>query len=78
MGEARHNNHHAWPDSARMGVYRGQSNWGFAFIRRLERTGLAWDVQTPETLPERAGLRAIGAGDGAAHASSLEARPAGG
>jgi fatty-acid desaturase len=59
MGEAWHNNHHAWPGSAKLGLYPGQSDWGFAFIRRLERMGLAWDVRTPESLPERAGLARI-------------------
>ncbi|MBO9708164.1 MAG: acyl-CoA desaturase [Caulobacter sp.] len=56
MGEAWHNNHHAWPGSAKLGLYPGQADWGFVFIRLLERAGLAWDVRTPETLPERTGL----------------------
>ncbi|TCS10201.1 hypothetical protein EV278_11958 [Caulobacter sp. BK020] len=56
MGEAWHNNHHAWPGSTKLGLYPGQADWGFAFIRLLERLGLAWDVRTPDTLPERAGL----------------------
>ncbi|WP_232476252.1 acyl-CoA desaturase [Flavisphingomonas formosensis] len=56
MGEAWHNNHHAFPGSARIGLYPGQSDWGFAFIRLLERIGLAWNVRTPETMPWRAGL----------------------
>lgn len=59
MGEAWHNNHHAWPGSAKLGLYPGQADWGFAFIRLLERLGLAWDVRTPETLPERAGLARV-------------------
>ena len=50
MGEAWHNNHHAFPGSARIGLYDGQSDWGFAFIKLLERAGLAWNIQTPETL----------------------------
>lgn len=58
MGEAWHNNHHAFPGSARIGLYPGQSDWGYAFIRLLERLGLAWDVQVPETLPQRAELHA--------------------
>ncbi|KRA66434.1 fatty acid desaturase [Caulobacter sp. Root655] len=56
MGEAWHNNHHAWPGSAKLGLYPGQADFGFAFIRLLEWLGLAWDVRTPETLPERDGL----------------------
>jgi stearoyl-CoA desaturase (delta-9 desaturase) len=59
MGEAWHNNHHAFPASARIGLYPGQSDWGYAFIRLLERVGLAWDVQTPETLPDRALLHRV-------------------
>jgi stearoyl-CoA desaturase (delta-9 desaturase) len=57
MGEAWHNNHHAFPGSARLGLYPGQADWGFGFIRFLERLGLAWDVRTPETLPARPSLR---------------------
>lgn len=65
MGEAWHNNHHAWPGSARIGLYPGQSDWGWRFIQLLERLGLAWDVRTPETMgarplepaPQRAAMR---------------------
>jgi fatty-acid desaturase len=53
MGEAWHNNHHAFPGSARIGLYPGQWDLGFDFIRLLERLGLAWDVRTPESSPER-------------------------
>jgi len=53
MGEAWHNNHHAYPGSARIGLYPGQSDWGFRFIQVLERLGLAWDIRTPETMAER-------------------------
>jgi stearoyl-CoA desaturase (delta-9 desaturase) len=50
MGEAWHNNHHAFPGSARIGLYPGQSDWGYAFILMLERLGLVWDVALPEHL----------------------------
>lgn len=53
MGEAWHNNHHAFPGSARMGLYRGQSDPGYRFIRALEGLGLAWNVRLPEHLPHR-------------------------
>lgn len=55
MGEAWHNNHHAYPGSARIGLHPGQSDWGYALITVLERLGLAWDVCLPADLPERAG-----------------------
>jgi fatty-acid desaturase len=58
MGEAWHNNHHAYPGSAKIGFEPGQSDWGFAFVRLMERVGLVWNVQTPETLGLRAELRA--------------------
>lgn len=61
MGEAWHNNHHAWPGSARIGLYRGQADWGWLFIRLLERLGLAWGVRTPERMPPRP-LTAVEAG----------------
>lgn len=50
MGEAWHNNHHAFPGSARIGLYSGQSDWGYAFICLLERAGLAWNIALPEHL----------------------------
>lgn len=53
MGEAWHNNHHAFPGSARLGLYPGQSDWGWRFIQLLQRLGLAWNVQTPETMAGR-------------------------
>lgn len=62
MGESWHNNHHAFPASARHGLYPGQVDPGFTFIRWLERRGLAWNIQTPEVLPPRTGITAVAAG----------------
>lgn len=59
MGEAWHNNHHAYPGSARIGLHPGQSDWGYALIRLLERVDLVWDVRTPETMGHRAALLAV-------------------
>lgn len=56
MGEAWHNNHHAFPRSARIGLYPGQSDWGYHFILLLERLGLAWNILLPATLPHRQAL----------------------
>ena len=47
MGEAWHNNHHAFPGSARIGLYPGQHDWGYVLIRMLERVGLVWSVVLP-------------------------------
>jgi len=50
MGEAWHNNHHAFPGSARIGLYPGQSDWGYRVILALKHLGLVWDVVTPATM----------------------------
>ena len=44
FGESWHNNHHAFPTSAFHGLRRGELDLGGAFIRLLERVGLAWEV----------------------------------
>jgi stearoyl-CoA desaturase (delta-9 desaturase) len=57
LGEAWHNNHHAFPTSARHGLGRWQLDVSAAVIYSLERCGLAWDVvRIP---PERRVARAI-------------------
>ena len=44
FGESWHNNHHAFPTSARHGLGRWQLDPSAVVIRGLEATGLAWDV----------------------------------
>ncbi len=56
MGESWHCNHHAFPSSAKHGLYPGQIDLGFMFIRVLEKMGLAWDIKLPENLPPRPGI----------------------
>lgn len=56
MGESWHNNHHAFPASAKHGLYPGQIDIGFGFVRLLARLGLASDILTPDTLPPRVGI----------------------
>lgn len=53
MGENWHNNHHAYPDSARLGLKPGEWDLGWLVLRGLERAGLAWNLATPEKLPAR-------------------------
>ena len=43
-GEAWHNNHHAFPTSARHGLGRWQLDPGAWLIAVLEHSRLAWDV----------------------------------
>lgn len=47
FGESWHNNHHAFPTSARHGIMRGQLDTSAAVIRLLEKTGLASSVKQP-------------------------------
>ena len=48
-GEGWHNNHHAFPASANFGFSWYQLDPGYAVIRMMEWTGLAWDVRLPST-----------------------------
>jgi stearoyl-CoA desaturase (delta-9 desaturase) len=45
MGEAWHNNHHAFPTSAEHGMRAWELDPSALVIRALEATGLAWDVR---------------------------------
>lgn len=56
MGESWHCNHHAFPASANHGLYPGQIDLGFEFLRLLERLGLATDIQLPSNLPPRSAI----------------------
>jgi len=47
MGECWHNNHHAFPESACMGIEPGQADPGFWLLEQLERAGLVWNVGRP-------------------------------
>ena len=56
MGEAWHNNHHAFPESARMGLKKGQSDPGWWLLCRI---GLVSHLKTPAELtgePKRPAL----------------------
>jgi stearoyl-CoA desaturase (delta-9 desaturase) len=59
MGESWHNNHHAFPASARHGLYPGQIDLGYRFILLLGRLGLASKIQTPQVLPPRSGITPV-------------------
>jgi len=47
FGEGWHNNHHAFPKSARHGLGRRQLDVSYAVIRLLERAHLARSVRLP-------------------------------
>jgi fatty-acid desaturase len=64
MGESWHNNHHAYPGSARIGLDADQPDPGWWFILLLERLGLAWTIKTPATMPARGALARVSNEDG--------------
>jgi stearoyl-CoA desaturase (delta-9 desaturase) len=47
MGESLHNNHHAFPFSAKFGLRWWQFDPGAWLIGALSKIGLAWKVRTP-------------------------------
>ncbi|WP_224813600.1 acyl-CoA desaturase [Hasllibacter sp. MH4015] len=59
FGEAFHNNHHAFPRSARMGHHAGQIDPGWWVIRALSALGLAWNIRLPHGLQNPAFKGAI-------------------
>ena len=59
MGEAWHNNHHAFPGSARHGLYAGQADPGWWVLTALKQAGLAWNIKTPANLVPRPQLVAL-------------------
>jgi stearoyl-CoA desaturase (delta-9 desaturase) len=61
MGESWHNNHHAFPGSAKLGLEPGQADLGWVLLLALERLGLAWGFVLPEQLPHRPSLRRLAA-----------------
>ena len=53
FGECWHNNHHAYPRSAKIGLRDDQLDPGWWLILALQKAGLVWNIQTPDTLPVR-------------------------
>ena len=61
MGESWHNNHHAFPGSAKLGLFPGQTDLGWGLIKLFEKLGWAWDIVSPAELPFRPALRELAA-----------------
>lgn len=59
MGESWHNNHHAYPGSAVLGLYEDQPDPGWWVLNALGNLGLAWNFVLPGDLPPRRSLRAV-------------------
>lgn len=53
MGEGWHNNHHAFPGSARLGLYDGEWDPGWWVLRFLRRLGLVSNLKISADMPPR-------------------------
>lgn len=60
MGEGWHNNHHAFPGSARLGLLPGEWDPGWWALVVLRRLGLVWNLRLPTDLPARPELELFG------------------
>ncbi|MBX4909123.1 MULTISPECIES: acyl-CoA desaturase [Rhizobium] len=65
FGESFHGNHHAFPESARLGVEPGQVDLGWHFIRLLAGLGLASAIKLPHMIAPRRGLRRVAVSEAA-------------
>ena len=61
IGESWHNNHHAFPGSARLGLFAGEWDPGWWVLMVLRAIGLVWNVRLPAALPPRVELHACDA-----------------
>ena len=59
MGESWHNNHHAFPGSAKLGLRPSQHDPGWWALCMLRSVGLVWNIKLPANLPERPELAPI-------------------
>ncbi len=63
MGESWHNNHHAYPGSAILGIYKHQLDPGWWVLNRLMNIGMVWNVKLPTDLAPRPELKKIKGND---------------
>ncbi len=63
FGESWHNNHHAFPSSARHGIDSGQLDLAWLACRGLERLGLVWAVRRPTSEQRERRRLALSASD---------------
>ena len=56
MGEAWHNNHHAYPGSAMLGLYQDEPDPGWWVLNALHNLGIVRNIRLPKQLPFRSEL----------------------
>lgn len=59
FGECWHNNHHAYPGSAKLGLQPCQMDPGWGVLRVLSMLGLVWNIRLPQDIPTRKELRLV-------------------
>jgi len=59
MGECWHNNHHAYPGSALLGLYEDQVDPGWWALTLLNKLGSVWNIKLPDDMPVRKELKLI-------------------
>lgn len=57
MGECWHNNHHAFPGSAKLGLHDNEVDPGWWVLVALEKVGLVWNIKLPKDLADRPELK---------------------
>ena len=55
-GECWHNNHHAFPESARIGLEKGQHDPAWWLIAGMSKVGWVYDIHLPRCEDEREDL----------------------
>lgn len=56
MGECWHNNHHAFPESAKIGLAPSETDPGWTVLQWLQSTGLVWNLGLPRDHSEQGNL----------------------
>lgn len=59
MGEAWHNNHHAYPGSAMLGLYKDEPDPGWWVLNTLYNLKIVTNIKLPKALPHREELVAV-------------------
>lgn len=59
FGECWHNNHHAFPGSAKLGLMPGEFDPGWWVLLVLKNLGCVWNIRLPNDLPAHAELRVL-------------------
>jgi stearoyl-CoA desaturase (delta-9 desaturase) len=75
MGECWHNNHHAFPGSAKLGIYPGEWDPGWWTLRAMQGLGLVSALRLPQDLPARPELIFLGQRSKPYDARATESQP---